>query len=63
VDAVILLGILIIEDQLEAHLLQPQVVGEERAVMEQASPAGPRERSRIQNRRSGNHTLRAGRKD
>jgi predicted PurR-regulated permease PerM len=27
VDAVILLGILIIEDQLEAHLLQPQVVG------------------------------------
>ena len=26
-DAVILLGILIIEDQLEAHLLQPQVVG------------------------------------
>ncbi len=27
VDAVILLGILIVEDQLEAHLLQPQVVG------------------------------------
>jgi predicted PurR-regulated permease PerM len=27
VDAVILLGILILEDQLEAHLLQPQVVG------------------------------------
>ena len=27
IDAVILLGILIIEDQLEAHLLQPQVVG------------------------------------
>jgi predicted PurR-regulated permease PerM len=27
VDAVILIGILIIEDQLEAHLLQPQVVG------------------------------------
>jgi predicted PurR-regulated permease PerM len=27
VDAVILLGVLIIEDQLEAHLLQPQVVG------------------------------------
>jgi predicted PurR-regulated permease PerM len=27
VDALILLGILIIEDQLEAHLLQPQVVG------------------------------------
>ena len=27
VDAIILLGILIIEDQLEAHLLQPQVVG------------------------------------
>jgi predicted PurR-regulated permease PerM len=27
VDAVILLGILIIEDQMEAHLLQPQVVG------------------------------------
>jgi predicted PurR-regulated permease PerM len=27
VDAVILVGILIIEDQLEAHLLQPQVVG------------------------------------
>jgi len=27
VDAAILLGILIIEDQLEAHLLQPQVVG------------------------------------
>jgi predicted PurR-regulated permease PerM len=27
VDAVILLGILVIEDQLEAHLLQPQVVG------------------------------------
>ncbi len=27
VEAVILLGILIIEDQLEAHLLQPQVVG------------------------------------
>ena len=27
VDAVVLLGILIIEDQLEAHLLQPQVVG------------------------------------
>jgi predicted PurR-regulated permease PerM len=27
VDAVILLGILIIEDQLEGHLLQPQVVG------------------------------------
>ena len=27
VDAVILLGILIIEDQLEAHLLQPQIVG------------------------------------
>jgi predicted PurR-regulated permease PerM len=26
-DAVILLGILIVEDQLEAHLLQPQVVG------------------------------------
>ena len=26
-DAVILLGILILEDQLEAHLLQPQVVG------------------------------------
>jgi predicted PurR-regulated permease PerM len=27
VDAVILLGILVLEDQLEAHLLQPQVVG------------------------------------
>src|ERR1700683_529708 len=27
IDAIILLGILIIEDQLEAHLLQPQVVG------------------------------------
>jgi predicted PurR-regulated permease PerM len=27
VDAVILLGILIVEDQLEAHLFQPQVVG------------------------------------
>jgi predicted PurR-regulated permease PerM len=27
VDAVILLGVLIIEDQLEGHLLQPQVVG------------------------------------
>jgi hypothetical protein len=27
VAAVILLGVLIIEDQLEAHLLQPQVVG------------------------------------
>jgi predicted PurR-regulated permease PerM len=27
VDAVILLGVLIIEDQLEAHLFQPQVVG------------------------------------
>jgi predicted PurR-regulated permease PerM len=27
VDAVILLGVLILEDQLEAHLLQPQVVG------------------------------------
>ncbi len=27
IDAVILLGILVIEDQLEAHLLQPQVVG------------------------------------
>jgi predicted PurR-regulated permease PerM len=27
VDAVVLLGILIVEDQLEAHLLQPQVVG------------------------------------
>jgi predicted PurR-regulated permease PerM len=27
VDAVILLGVLIVEDQLEAHLLQPQVVG------------------------------------
>jgi predicted PurR-regulated permease PerM len=27
VDAVILLGILIVEDQLEGHLLQPQVVG------------------------------------
>jgi predicted PurR-regulated permease PerM len=27
VDALILLGILILEDQLEAHLLQPQVVG------------------------------------
>ena len=27
IDALILLGILIIEDQLEAHLLQPQVVG------------------------------------
>jgi predicted PurR-regulated permease PerM len=27
VDALILLGILIVEDQLEAHLLQPQVVG------------------------------------
>jgi predicted PurR-regulated permease PerM len=27
VDAVILLGILVVEDQLEAHLLQPQVVG------------------------------------
>jgi predicted PurR-regulated permease PerM len=27
VDAIILLGVLIIEDQLEAHLLQPQVVG------------------------------------
>jgi predicted PurR-regulated permease PerM len=27
IDAVILLGVLIIEDQLEAHLLQPQVVG------------------------------------
>ena len=27
VDGVILLGILIVEDQLEAHLLQPQVVG------------------------------------
>jgi len=27
VDSVILLGILIVEDQLEAHLLQPQVVG------------------------------------
>ena len=27
VDAVILRGILIVEDQLEAHLLQPQVVG------------------------------------
>ena len=27
VDAAILLGILVIEDQLEAHLLQPQVVG------------------------------------
>jgi predicted PurR-regulated permease PerM len=27
VDAVILLGVLVIEDQLEAHLLQPQVVG------------------------------------
>jgi len=26
-DAVILLGILVVEDQLEAHLLQPQVVG------------------------------------
>lgn len=26
-DAVILLGVLVIEDQLEAHLLQPQVVG------------------------------------
>src|SRR6202453_2658417 len=29
VDAVILLGVLIIEDQLEGHLLQPQVVGRE----------------------------------
>jgi predicted PurR-regulated permease PerM len=27
VDAVVLLGILILEDQLEAHLLQPQIVG------------------------------------
>ena len=27
VDAVILLGVLVVEDQLEAHLLQPQVVG------------------------------------
>ena len=27
VDAVVLLGVLIVEDQLEAHLLQPQVVG------------------------------------
>jgi len=27
VDAIILLGVLVIEDQLEAHLLQPQVVG------------------------------------
>jgi predicted PurR-regulated permease PerM len=27
IDAIILLGVLIIEDQLEAHLLQPQVVG------------------------------------
>jgi predicted PurR-regulated permease PerM len=27
VDAVILLGVLVIEDQLEGHLLQPQVVG------------------------------------
>jgi predicted PurR-regulated permease PerM len=27
VDAVILLGVLVIEDQLEAHLLQPQIVG------------------------------------
>jgi predicted PurR-regulated permease PerM len=27
VDAVVLLGVLVIEDQLEAHLLQPQVVG------------------------------------
>jgi len=27
VDALILLGVLIVEDQLEAHLLQPQVVG------------------------------------
>ncbi|HLK72351.1 MAG TPA: AI-2E family transporter [Streptosporangiaceae bacterium] len=27
VDAVILLGILVVEDQMEAHLLQPQVVG------------------------------------
>jgi predicted PurR-regulated permease PerM len=27
IDAVILLGVLIVEDQLEAHLLQPQVVG------------------------------------
>jgi predicted PurR-regulated permease PerM len=27
VDALVLLGILIVEDQLEAHLLQPQVVG------------------------------------
>ncbi|MDQ2810548.1 MAG: AI-2E family transporter [Actinomycetota bacterium] len=27
IDAVVLLGVLIIEDQLEAHLLQPQVVG------------------------------------
>jgi predicted PurR-regulated permease PerM len=27
VDAVILLGILVVEDQLEGHLLQPQVVG------------------------------------
>jgi predicted PurR-regulated permease PerM len=27
VDAVVLLGILVLEDQLEAHLLQPQVVG------------------------------------
>jgi predicted PurR-regulated permease PerM len=27
IDAIVLLGVLIIEDQLEAHLLQPQVVG------------------------------------
>ena len=27
VDAVILLGVLVVEDQLEGHLLQPQVVG------------------------------------
>ncbi len=27
IDAIILLGVLVIEDQLEAHLLQPQVVG------------------------------------
>ena len=27
VDAVVLLGVLVLEDQLEAHLLQPQVVG------------------------------------
>jgi predicted PurR-regulated permease PerM len=27
IAAVILLGVLIVEDQLEAHLLQPQVVG------------------------------------